>query len=63
MFNFVRPVTALLVLALGMPFLSAVEQQVPAQNSATPPTPTVSSETSAGDLLKDLPPVPSLVER
>ena len=62
-FNFARPVTALLVLALGMSFMPAVEQQTSPQNSATPPTPSVSSETSAGDLLKDLPPVPSLVER
>ena len=57
-----RPVTALLLLALGLPMLRGADEPAPA-TPATPPVPSVSAETAASDLLKGLPPVASLVER
>jgi hypothetical protein len=66
-----RPVTALLLLALGLPWSSAAEVQPQpakdAQPAATlpvaPPVPSVPPATAASDLLKGLPTVASLVER
>jgi len=60
---FIRPVTALLLLALGLPGLSAADPLPKVDSAATPPVPTVPTETAAADLLKSLPPVASLVER
>lgn len=62
-FHTTRPVTALLLLALGLPFLATAEEKGSSQPLATPPVPSVPAETAASDLLKELPPVPSLVER
>ncbi len=58
-----RPVTALLLLALALPWLGAVDDQPAPATPATPPVPSVPAETAASDLLKGLPPVASLVER
>ena len=58
-----RPVTALLLLALGLPFLTGADESPAPSTPATPPVPSVSAETAARDLLTALPPVPSLVER